>query len=462
MKKILFICIVSVLCLCSAFAISHKEPGRDSITASLTAGKIPATNAIDSNYYLDDFAFPYRAQKNELLSFFTHTDKSQILSCGDTVSIQVGLRASNNEAFTLRDVNYVLYINNPSFAINDRGKSLFTAALTKMLETKTPNSRISVYVPETSTLRFVTSVDAIAATLEAVGNSEKTKATESVLIDIGKAIDANTNGLPWRVMCISDQDMFKTSQVKDAFSYVPCLYSNSEISFSYVGYGIISEWAIINKMFEFSEGNIYYEKTYKALENRIVSDFDKFSHSRIKDIQVKIAYADWTQKEDVIYSIPSMEYDGHTILLDSVKLPASINIPVANEEFTRMYVASDNANSYLVANCSLTFTNESDSTVVYKTTPVYVTYTNDPIAVQTSTNKIVQQSLILQNSGSVFKSLEEMCNEEKFAQALLLIDSQIKDLKFVQTSSKDKQIEVDVQNFKKAEEIILKMMDYEE
>ena len=78
MKKIL--CILTVLFVISnVFALNHKESGRESVTAILAADAIPASSKVDTKAYLDDFAFPYRAQKSNPLSFFVHFQRHHLL-----------------------------------------------------------------------------------------------------------------------------------------------------------------------------------------------------------------------------------------------------------------------------------------------------------------------------------------------------------------------------------------------
>ena len=81
------------------FALNHKESGRESVTAILATDTIPASSKVDTKAYLDDFAFPYRAQKQNPLSFFVHSSQSDVLLNGDNIVLQVGLRANNKDFF---------------------------------------------------------------------------------------------------------------------------------------------------------------------------------------------------------------------------------------------------------------------------------------------------------------------------------------------------------------------------
>ena len=453
MNKKLFIGICLFCCFSSIFALNHKESGRESVTAILATGTIPANSKVDTKAYLDDFAFPYRAQKSNPLSLFVHSSQSSIFSTGDDVVLQVGLRANNKDFFESRDVNYLIYINNPSFVSSDRGKSLFTNALKRMLDTKTPDSCICLYSITDRLLKYVTSPNDIAPILNQIGSEPKPTDVASTLMEIGKSIEINSNGMPWRLMCVSDDDMFKSESVRNAFLYIPRMYNlnYNDISFSYIGYGIVSDWPRINQIFAEENGNIYYEKTYKALENRIVSDFDKFSHYDIQDIDVKISYFPWVAKEDVVFTIPAMEYDGHKIILDSVYLPSITKLP-ADEVFNSSFKNDDG--SYKTALVSVSYIYGKDKTPVYKTDTISIKYTDNPSDVESSKNAIVEQSIVLSRTGQIFSELETLCNSGNYILALDLINAQIQALQKIQENSKDKQIEVEIQNLKKAQTII--------
>ena len=452
MKKILFVFAVFIF-VANVFALNHKESGRESVTAILATDTIPASSKVDTKAYLDDFAFPYRAQKQNPLSFFVHPSQSDVLLTGEDIVLQVGLRANNKDFFESRDVNYLIYINNPSFVASDRGKTLFTNALKRMLEVKTPDSCICLYSISDGLLKYVTSPNDIGPILNQIGSASKPENVASVLMKMGKSIEINSNGLPWRIMCVSDDDMFKSQAVRNAFLYIPRMFNlnYNDISFSYVGYGIVSDWPLINTIFDQESGNIYYEKTYKALENRIFSDFDKFSHYGLEDIVVKISYYPWVAGKDVEVSIPSMEYDGHKIILDSVILPSITKIP-SDEDFNASFKNPDG--SYKTALISVSYVYGKDKTPVFKTDTISIAYTDNPETVLASKNAVVEQSIVLSNTGKIFSQLETLCNSGNYILALDLINAQIQALQKIQENSKDREIEVEIQNLKKAESLI--------
>ena len=61
---------------------------------------------------------------------------------------------------------------------------------------------------------------------------------------------------------------------------------------------------------------------------------------------------------------------------------------------------------------------------------------------------------MLSNTGKIFSQLETLCNSGNYILALDLINAQIQALEKIQENSKDKQVEVEIQNLKKAQTLI--------
>ena len=91
---------------------------------------------------------------------------------------------------------------------------------------------------------------------------------------------------------------------------------------------------------------------------------------------------------------------------------------------------------------------------MYKTDIVSVKYTDNPQEVNNSKNAVVEQSIVLSETGKIFSQLEDLYNSGNYVKALDMINSQIQALKKIQENSKDRQIEVEIQNLKKAFELI--------
>ncbi|MGP1587328.1 MAG: hypothetical protein ACTTHG_03185 [Treponemataceae bacterium] len=432
MKKIA-VFVSAFLISVSLFALSTQESGRISVTAAINAGKIPSANQIDPSYYLDDFAFPYKAKKEEPLSIFVQQSKSFVYSNGDENCIQIALKANNRDFFSQRDVNYAIFLTNPAFLQNERGKALFSNALFKILENKSRNSRICLYVASSESLIFVTNKDSVDEVLTDISLSERPSDIDKVLEKIVQSVQVNANGMDWQVLCVSDQDMFKTKAVQNAFVQLPLIYDDVNLSFAYIGYGVSSEWININKKLKSQKGGVYYENTYKALENRIYMDFDKFAHEGLENIKVRISYAPWLEEKDEEFFISEMNYDAHKIIMKTLQVPSSFKIHY--EDFT-----------YATVSVNYNFTGENSKTV-YKTYALKLKFSNDPEEIQNGTNPIIVQNQILQSGAGIFAQVEKACNEKDYAYAMQKIDSQIKKLEAIEKNTKDRQVNIELENF---------------
>jgi hypothetical protein len=152
-----------------------------------------------------------------------------------------------------------------------------------------------------------------------------------------------------------------------------------------------------------------------------------------------------------VFTIPAMEYDGHKIILDSVYLPSITKLP-ADEVFNSSFKNDDG--SYKTALVSVSYIYGKDKTPVYKTDTISIKYTDNPSDVESSKNAIVEQSIVLSRTGQIFSELETLCNSGNYILALDLINAQIQALQKIQVNSKDREIEVEIQNLKKAESLI--------
>ena len=187
------------------------------------------------------------------------------------------------------------------------------------------------------------------------------------------------------------------------------------------------------------------EEMVEPIEERILG------RTSLEDIVVKISYYPWVAGKDVEVSIPSMEYDGHKIILDSVILPSITKIP-SDEDFNASFKNPDG--SYKTALVSVSYVYGKDKTPVFKTDTISIAYTDNPETVLASKNAVVEQSIVLSNTGKIFSQLETLCNSGNYILALDLINAQIQALQKIQENSKDREIEVEIQNLKKAESLI--------
>ena len=73
---------------------------------------------------------------------------------------------------------------------------------------------------------------------------------------------------------------------------------------------------------------------------------------------------------------------------------------------------------------SVNYVYGKDKTPMYKTDIISVKYTDNPQEVANSKNAVVEQSIVLSETGKIFSQLEDLYNSGTYVKALDMINSQ--------------------------------------
>ena len=449
-KKFLSILIL-FFALNSVFAFQIRNSGRDAIQNSLNNGEIPKQVSVRSDLYLDDFAFPYKNRSGESVSVFVQQEKSVAYLNGDDNSVQVAIKANSSSFFPQRDVNYVIFTTNPAFVQTEKGRAVFTDSVLKILEEKSEKSRVYFYISENEKLALVSDENELGEVLDELALSEKSNDIAGSLETLSVLASDNYE-LPWQILCVSEQDMFKNDYDTQSFFQLP--FSHKNVSFAYVGYGVPSDWKKVTEKAEKLDVSLYYENTYKSLTNRIVSDFERFSHIKVENLEVRIVYSPEVKMPPRTYKLGNLGVEESHIILDRVSIPSFFALKKSDESST--------SEPFSYVTCSVKYElpeiSEDGSiskSVFYKVYPLSIKYSENPIDVESSRNEIVSKNAVLKNSSGVYFQVERLVDMDYRNQALSLIEKQIVDLESVYENYKDKQIEIEIKNFKALKDIVL-------
>ncbi|MCR5698099.1 MAG: hypothetical protein K6G52_00505 [Treponemataceae bacterium] len=442
MKKFLSVMMVLSIAI-SAFAIQIKNSGRGAIQYSLKNGSLPVEVKNGSDCYLDDFAFPYKNRKDEAVSVFVQQEKAFAYQNGDENNIQIAIKANSSEFFPGRDVNYVIFVSNPAFIATEKGRAVFSDSVGSILASKGTSSALYFYIAETEKLASVTTAEELEKVLDELALSEKSTDMAASLETIAK-ISSDDATLPWKVLCVSEQDMFKNEIVENCFFQLPFTYSN--IDFAYLGYGVPSDWKRIGDRAEKLDVSIYYENTYQSLTSRIAADFEKVSHVQVENLEVRIVYPFDVHHMPKLFKLGNLGVNESHVLLEQVAIPSLISL--RNPE---AYSAEE---GFCYANCSVKY--ELEGKVFYKTYPLTVQYSENPEEIENSKNEIVSKNATIKQSANLFFYVEKLMDFNMENQALAEINRQISALEKIYETCPDRQLEVEIENLKMLKEIILK------
>ena len=313
----------------------------------------------------------------------------------------------------------------------------------KMQSFNEATERLREMIAETEKLAAVTSVENLEEVLDELALSEKSTDLAASLETIAK-ISSDDAKLPWKVLCVSEQDMFKNEIVEDCFFQLPFTHGN--IDFAYLGYGVPSDWKKIGDKAEKLEVSIYYENTYQALTSRIVSDFEKVSHVQVENLEVRIVYPFDVHHMPKVFRLGKLGVNESHVLLEQVSIPALISLKTP-ENFSA-------EEGFCYANCSVKY--ELNGNIFYKTYPLSVKYSENPEEIENSKNEIISRNAAIKNSANIFFFVEKLMGFDMGNQALAEINKQIAILEKIYETCPDRQLEVEIENLKMLKELVLK------
>ncbi|ULQ58631.1 hypothetical protein K7I13_08650 [Brucepastera parasyntrophica] len=287
-------------------------------------------------------------------------------------------------------------------------------------------------------------------------------------------MDEIDNDYGTRFLWITDSDLLKSSERQtEYFDFLMKLQSQNNISFSYLGYGEIPNWAIMNQSLKNVGGNSYYADTNDELETKIRDDYDRFVYPAIGNIKINISLMPWIGEDRTDYRtswysvnnfLPTNNYYTHTRKNEIKNMDPGehkiflyyLNIDAVNRILRDQYLREIYSNGTIpVGFCSVEYYSYDQDKIIYRTFPLEVKYTADYDEYHDYTDKTVQKYTILQNTGFILKELSQLVSKRQYYTAILLADSQIKLLEKYADENPEEEIMTDIGVLKKTKELLM-------
>ncbi len=438
MKKSISYLIIAI-CTTLAFAGGQKETGRNVCSSTADAGLIIDEAFIDKDSYINAYAFPYKAHEQDELSIYLFNNKISFLSSGGTQSLILGLRANSPTFFDAVDVNYIIYIQNPSFLSTDRSFKMFETSLLSIMDAKTSFSRIGLFSAQTGSIRFIKSKAQITSVLQEIAKETKLKQYLTTASRIFSAIhnDGNTN--PWRCLWITDENVLQNHTDLLSFKALYGMYNTLDTSFSLVCYGNSPQWATINTLLSDIKGNSYYGKTYQYLENTIQNDFIQFSTPAVSNITLTIAPSPLLGESSPLYiDVGSLGAGQSIMILQDLSIPPYdvLSTVEKNENFSAAY-------------CYINYYSHKDKKQKYQTITINASYTDSIDEWMSSINPIALKYSTLASTGKALSAMSKAYKQGNYSQAFYAIDTQLSNLLSLDAAASDVLIRADIQLLEK-------------
>lgn len=439
MKKIAALTLFTVLVCNFILAGGQKETGRNYIASTADTGDIIESSYIDTSSFINAYAFPYKANEQDDLSIFFLNNKVSYLTSGGTQSLVLGLRANQPAFFESRDVNYVMYIQNPSFLKTDRSFKVFESSLQTIFDAKTSSTRIALFSAQSGSLSFIGSKAEITAALQQISNEVKVKQnlkTASLAFTAMKN-DGNTN--PWRFMWVTDENVLQSNTDISSFKVLASMHAALNISFSLLCYGSSPQWGSVNDMLTGIKGSSYYGKTYQYLESSISNDFIQFSKPAVSSITLTIAASPWLGgNTQASINLGSLGAGQSLMIQQALELPAFESMPLMRKDefFTAAY-------------CYISYYSHKEKKLKYITLNIDASYTDSIDQWYSSRNPIALKYITLSKTGETLSSMSKAFKLGSYSTAFEYLDMQILSLKELDPDGKDILIRSDVQMLEK-------------
>jgi len=455
----------------------RQESGRDSGAETIEGGQFAGSSLIDAYEYINDYEFPYEIIPGEDLSVFVRLEKNQALSIGDNFSLMIGLRVNEQDHFSRNEGNYILFIHNPALLLQEEWRNAILSVLLRIRRAQQSDAILGIFNPITNQIINIPDTNAIVGALTQIMSTRKVYANDSILDESFKRMAAIDNNRNTRFLWITDSDLLRgnnSAAERAYFDFLIKLQSQNNISFSYMGYGEMPNWADMNSSLKNAGGNSYYVNTSNELQDKIWDDYNLFSYPTIEKIKVNVSLMPWITEARNDYraewypvtgftptaayythtqanSIKNMDAGAHRIYLYYLRIIAENRVfaSTANEYLREIAEGRAIPTGFV----SVEYYSFTQGKTIYRVFPFHITYTDDYDSYAVNIDQVVRKFTVLQNTAFILKELNQLVNNRNYYNAILLVDSQIKLLE--QLADNDAEILADIETLKKNRDLLM-------
>jgi hypothetical protein len=402
---------------------------------------------VDAYEYINDYVFPYDINPLDDLSVFVKLEKGQVLSIGDNFNLLIGLRVNDQSFFSRNEGNFILFIHNPNVLLQSEWRNSITAVLQRIRQAQKSDAVLGIFDSATNTIIDIPDNNAITDALNQIRNTRKVFAIDAILDQSFKCMEAIDNDYNTRFFWMTDSDLLRSNNAareREYFDFLIKLQSQNNISFSYLGYGEVPNWATMNQSLKNAGGNTYFIDSPGELEEEIWGDYDRFVYPTIENIKVNLSLFTWVTEARFDYrnewypvtnftpvntnythtrtnNIKNMDAGDHRIFQYYLRIGAE-NATAANQYYREISVDRIAP----VGLVSIEYYSYIERKTIYRIFPLQVTYSDDYDSYSTHIDQSVRKYTILQNTAFILKELSNLVNQRQYYTAILLVDSQIK------------------------------------
>ncbi|MDR0313872.1 MAG: hypothetical protein LBI14_09770 [Treponema sp.] len=475
MKNIAFILIFTFIPF-TVFAGGQAQSGRDTNTNTIEGGQFVSPAMVDAYEYINDYVFPYDMNPSEDLSVFVKLEKGQVLSIGDSFNLLIGLRVNEQSFFSRNEGNFILFIHNPNVLLQPEWKNSIIAVLQRIRQAQQSDAVLGIFNTATNEIIYIPDSNAIIGALNQIQNTRKVFAIDAILDQSFRCMEAIGNSYNTRFFWMTDSDLLRSNNAareREYFDFLINLQAQNNISFSYLGYGEVPNWATMNQSLKNAGGNTYFINSPIELEEEIWGDYDRFVYPTIENIKINLSLMPWITETRFDYRNEWYPVTNFTPVNANYTHTRSNNIKNMDADDTRIYLyylrigasIATAANQYYreissnriapVGFVSVEYYSYTQGKTIYRVFPLQVRYTDDYDAYSAQIDHSVRKFTILQNTAFILKELSNLVNQRQYYTAILLVDSQIKLLESFLEEGPDDEISGDIETLTRSKTLLM-------
>ncbi|MCL2245025.1 MAG: hypothetical protein FWC03_11270 [Treponema sp.] len=475
MKKTIVIIIILFVPF-AVFAGGQAQSGRDTNTDTIEGGQFINPGMVDAYEYINDYKFPYEVNPSDDLSVFVKLEKREVLSIGDNFNLLIGLKVNEQSHFNRSEGNFILFIHNPNLLLQPQWRNSITAVLQRIRQAQTSDAVLGIFNSATNEIIEIPDINAITSALNQIQNTRKVFSVDAILDQSFKCMEAIDNEYKTRFLWMTDSDLLRSNNAareREYFDFLMKLQSQNNISFSYLGYGEVPNWATMNQSLKNVGGNTYFIDSPDELEEEIWGDYDRFVYPTVENIKINLSLMSWITETRFDYrnewypvtnftpvntnythtrsnNLKNMDAEDHRIFQYYLRIGAE-NTTAANQYYRE--ISFDRA--VPVGFVSVEYYSYTQGKTIYQVFPLQVTYTDDYDSYAVQIDYTVRKFTILQNTAFILKELSNLVNQRQYYTAILLVDSQIKLLENFLKEEFDNEIAGDIEILKSNKTLLM-------
>jgi len=458
------------------FAGGQAQSGRDTNMDTIEGGQFVSPAMVDAYEYINDYVFPYEIDPTADLSVFVRLEKESVLSIGDNFNLLIGLKVNEKNYFSRNEGNFILFIHNPNVLLQTEWRNSIIAVLQRIRQAQQSDAVLGIFNSATNEIIEIPDDNAITAALNQIQNTRKIFTIDTILDQSFQCMEEIDNNYDTRFFWMTDSDLLRSNNAareREYFDFLMKLQSQNDISFSYLGYGEVPNWATMNQSLKNVGGNTYFIDSPEELEEEIWGDYDRFVYPTIENIKINLSLMPWITEARFDYrnewypvtnftpvnanythtrsnNIKNMDAQDHRIFQYYLRISAE-NSTAANQYYRE--ISSDRIAP--VGFVSVEYYSHKERRTIYRVFPLQVTYTDDYDFYSAQIDQSVRKYTILQNTAFILKELSNLVNQRQYYTAILLVDSQIKLLESFLVEGPDDEISGDIETLTRNKTLLM-------